>query len=220
MCFYLVKEISRIIFSVCHFLLDSIYLSLCLSLSLSCPTYYTLMSFHLSPGSICSSTFSSSMPFLPQSSLLFWHSFGTLLLCHLLICLPLHIAMLLSFFLFFLAIHTVAGLGFPTLLSPPKAVASPQFAFTSPVLTLLSIPSLEGIERKVSIGEVNFFSPRPAASLLVYLTHLSRLLRLFILHCNFCPSLSSLSACPAGSSLCSGCPRQVLSKPCFSPEPC
>lgn len=142
---------------MCHFLLDSIYLSLCLSLSLSCPTYYTLMSFHLSPGSICSSTFSSSMPFLPQSSLLFWHSFGTLLLCHLLICLPLHIAMLLSFFLFFLAIHTVAGLGFPTLLSPPKAVASPQFAFTSPVLTLLSIPSLEGIERKVSIGEVNFF---------------------------------------------------------------
>lgn len=199
MCtFILFIKISRFIFSVCHF--DSIYLSL--SLSLSYPMYYTPVSFHLSLGSIFSSTFSSSVPFLPQSSLL---NLGTPILCHLLIC--LHIGTLSSFLPFFLAIHTLAILGFSTLLSPPEAVASPQLAFTSPVLTPLSIPLS------------NFALTRPAASLLVYLTHLSCLLRLFVLQCSFCPSLSSLSPCPAGSSLCSGCPRQVLSKPCFSPEP-
>lgn len=166
--------------------------------------YYTPISFHLSLGSIFSSTFSNSVPFLPQSSLL---NLGTPLLCHLLICLPLYIGTLSSSLLFFLAILTVAVLGFSTLMSPPEAVASPQLAFTSPVLTLLSIPFS------------NFALPVPAASLLVYLSHLSCLLRLFIIQCSFCPSQSSLSPCPAGSSLCSGCPRQMLSKPCFSPEP-
>lgn len=168
--------------------------------------YYTSISFHLSPGPIFSSTFSSSVPFLPQLSLL---SFGTPLLCHLLICLPLHIGMLSSFSLFFLAIHTVAGLGFSV--EPTWSCCLPTACiYFSCIYPLNSL-----IEK-----EVDFVYPRSAASLPMYLIHLSRLLRLFILHCSFCPSLSCLSACPAGSSLGSGCPRQMLSKPCFSAEPC
>lgn len=47
----------------------------------------------------------------------------------------------------------------------------------------------------LSIPKSNLAPPRPGACVLVSLTHLSHLLRLFALRSSFCPALSSLLAC-------------------------